>query len=339
MTSVLPGLEAGASITCCRRSPSSGDLADTAPGAAHATASRPASRTACCSRSWASATSARSTATTCPSCARYLRDLKDAEGPDAAARRHREGARRPAGQPGPGHLPHAAGLHARSARSGRTSRPRRAASKAYTDVDQRRDRRRDGSRPEGDGADRGDVPGEQAREGPRRSSRTGSSTSASASRTPSPSPPGRPRPACGRSSISTRTFLQRSFDQIFQEVALQNLPVVFTLDRAGLTGPDGPTHHGCFDIAYMRLFPNMVVMAPGDELDVAPMLDFALQQPHPTSMRYPKATLETVKREFAADRTGQGRSDRGRRRRGVRRLRHADAGGRCRRPTSSATRG
>lgn len=95
------------------------------------------------------------------------------------------------------------------------------------------------------------------------------------------------------------TFLQRSFDQIFQEVALQDLPVVFTLDRAGLTGPDGPTHHGCFDISYMRLFPNMIVMAPGDECDVEPMLDFALNQQHPISMRYPKATLETVKREMA----------------------------------------
>jgi 1-deoxy-D-xylulose-5-phosphate synthase len=95
------------------------------------------------------------------------------------------------------------------------------------------------------------------------------------------------------------TFLQRSYDQIFQEVALQDLPVVFTLDRAGLTGPDGPTHHGCFDIAYLRLFPNLVVMAPGDEQDVKPMLDFALRQPHPTSVRYPKASLETVKREFA----------------------------------------
>jgi 1-deoxy-D-xylulose-5-phosphate synthase len=95
------------------------------------------------------------------------------------------------------------------------------------------------------------------------------------------------------------TFLQRSFDQIFQEVALQNLPVVFTLDRAGLTGPDGPTHHGCFDIPYMRLFPNMIVMAPGDETDVAPMLKFALQQSSPTSMRYPKANLETVERPQA----------------------------------------
>jgi len=101
------------------------------------------------------------------------------------------------------------------------------------------------------------------------------------------------------------TFLQRSFDQIFQEVALQDLPVVFALDRAGLTGPDGPTHHGCFDIAYMRLFPNLVVMAPGDEADAKPMLDFALRQPHPTSMRYPKAALETVKREFAAIELGK----------------------------------
>ena len=64
------------------------------------------------------------------------------------------------------------------------------------------------------------------------------------------------------------TFLQRSYDQIFQEVALQNLPVTFMLDRAGLTGPDGPTHHGMFDIGYMRLFPNMIVMAPGDEHDL-----------------------------------------------------------------------
>ncbi len=93
------------------------------------------------------------------------------------------------------------------------------------------------------------------------------------------------------------TFLQRSFDQIFQEVSLQNLPVVFTLDRAGLVGADGPTHHGTYDIAYMRMFPNMAVMAPGDERDVAPMLDFALHRNGPTSIRYPKANLETIERE------------------------------------------
>jgi 1-deoxy-D-xylulose-5-phosphate synthase len=101
------------------------------------------------------------------------------------------------------------------------------------------------------------------------------------------------------------TFLQRSFDQIFQEVALQNLPVAFCLDRAGLTGPDGPTHHGCFDIPYMRLFPNMVVMAPGDELDVAPMLDFALAHNGPASLRYPKANLEKVDRPATPIELGQ----------------------------------
>jgi 1-deoxy-D-xylulose-5-phosphate synthase len=95
------------------------------------------------------------------------------------------------------------------------------------------------------------------------------------------------------------TFLQRSYDQIFQEVALQNLPVTFCLDRAGLTGPDGPTHHGCFDTTYLRLFPNMVVMAPGDELDVAPMLRFALGHNGPASLRYPKASLEKVDRAVA----------------------------------------
>jgi 1-deoxy-D-xylulose-5-phosphate synthase len=92
------------------------------------------------------------------------------------------------------------------------------------------------------------------------------------------------------------TFLQRSFDQIFQEVCLQNLPVVFAMDRAGLCGPDGPTHHGVFDIPYMRLFPNMVCMAPGDEADVAPMLKFCLQSTGPISMRYPKANLDKIAR-------------------------------------------
>jgi 1-deoxy-D-xylulose-5-phosphate synthase len=88
------------------------------------------------------------------------------------------------------------------------------------------------------------------------------------------------------------TFLQRSYDQIFQEVCLQNLPVTFMLDRAGLTGPDGPTHHGSFDLGYMRLFPNMVVMAPGDEHDITAMLDFALGHDGPTAIRYPKTAVE-----------------------------------------------
>ena len=91
------------------------------------------------------------------------------------------------------------------------------------------------------------------------------------------------------------TFLQRSYDQIFQEVTLQNLPVTFMLDRSGLTGPDGPTHHGMFDLGYLRLFPNMIVTAPGDASDVEKLLKFALGQDAPCSIRYPKATAEIIK--------------------------------------------
>jgi 1-deoxy-D-xylulose-5-phosphate synthase len=90
------------------------------------------------------------------------------------------------------------------------------------------------------------------------------------------------------------TFLQRSFDQIFQEVCLQNLPVIFMLDRAGLTGPDGPTHHGSYDLGYMRLFPHMVVLAPGDEHDLVAMLAWALQHDGPVAIRYPKAVVENI---------------------------------------------
>jgi 1-deoxy-D-xylulose-5-phosphate synthase len=93
------------------------------------------------------------------------------------------------------------------------------------------------------------------------------------------------------------TFLQRSFDQIFQEVCLQNLPVAFMLDRGGLTADDGPTHHGTFDLAYMRIFPNMVVMVPADASDVGAMLDFALTHAGPSSIRYPKAhALDLVRK-------------------------------------------
>jgi 1-deoxy-D-xylulose-5-phosphate synthase len=95
------------------------------------------------------------------------------------------------------------------------------------------------------------------------------------------------------------TFLQRSYDQIFQEVALQNLPVTFLLDRAGLTGPDGPTHHGTFDIGYLRVFPNMVVAAPGDEYDLSAMLDFSLGHDAPVSIRYPKTAAEKIDRPLA----------------------------------------
>jgi 1-deoxy-D-xylulose-5-phosphate synthase len=95
------------------------------------------------------------------------------------------------------------------------------------------------------------------------------------------------------------TFLQRSYDQIFQEVSLQNLPVTLLLDRAGLVGPDGPTHHGVFDLSYLRPFPNLVVLAPGDEQDLTRMLDWSLTQDRPAAIRYPKTTTERVPRKLA----------------------------------------
>ena len=84
------------------------------------------------------------------------------------------------------------------------------------------------------------------------------------------------------------TFLQRSFDQIFQEVALQNLPVVFCVDRAGLVGADGPTHHGLMDIGFLRMLPNMVLVAPADAVEMKRALEFALGQSQPVVIRYPK---------------------------------------------------
>ena len=84
------------------------------------------------------------------------------------------------------------------------------------------------------------------------------------------------------------TFLQRSFDQIYQEVALQNLPVVFCIDRAGVVGSDGPTHHGLMDIGFLRMMPNMVLMAPADEAELKLALEFALGENRPVCLRYPK---------------------------------------------------
>jgi 1-deoxy-D-xylulose-5-phosphate synthase len=84
------------------------------------------------------------------------------------------------------------------------------------------------------------------------------------------------------------TFLQRSFDQIFQEIALQNLPVVFCIDRAGVVGSDGPTHHGLMDVGFLRMMPNMVVTAPANAIEVKLALEFALSSDRPVAIRYPK---------------------------------------------------
>jgi len=93
------------------------------------------------------------------------------------------------------------------------------------------------------------------------------------------------------------TFLQRSYDHIFQEVCLQDLPVTFMLDRAGLAGPDGPTHHGVFDLGYLRVFPNISIMAPADEQDMKAMLEFSLQHDSATAIRYPKGVSPDLDRE------------------------------------------
>ncbi len=84
------------------------------------------------------------------------------------------------------------------------------------------------------------------------------------------------------------TFLQRAFDQLIHDVALQNLPVVFAIDRAGLVGGDGATHQGSFDLTYLRCVPNMVVMAPADENECRQMLYTALQHEGPAAVRYPR---------------------------------------------------
>lgn len=84
------------------------------------------------------------------------------------------------------------------------------------------------------------------------------------------------------------SFLQRSYDQLIHDIALQNLPVVFILDRAGLVGEDGPTHHGVFDLSYLRSIPNLVIMAPKDENELQHMLFTAMRYNGPTVIRYPR---------------------------------------------------
>lgn len=104
------------------------------------------------------------------------------------------------------------------------------------------------------------------------------------------------------------TFLQRAYDQLIHDVALQNLPVVFAIDRAGLVGADGATHAGAYDLAFLRCIPNMTVMVASDENECRQMLHTALQQPNPTAVRYPRGAgtgVATVK-EFTAIPVGKG---------------------------------
>jgi 1-deoxy-D-xylulose-5-phosphate synthase len=90
------------------------------------------------------------------------------------------------------------------------------------------------------------------------------------------------------------TFLQRAYDQVFQEVCLQNLPIVLALDRAGFSGQDGATHHGLFDIAYLRTYPQIVLMSPKDATELQEMLEFALGLERPSAIRYPRAKAAKI---------------------------------------------
>lgn len=104
------------------------------------------------------------------------------------------------------------------------------------------------------------------------------------------------------------TFLQRAYDQLIHDIALQNLPVVFAIDRAGLVGADGPTHAGSFDLSYLRCIPNMVVMTPSDENECRQMLYTAYQHNGPSAVRYPRGsgTGEPIQQEMAALPLGRG---------------------------------
>jgi 1-deoxy-D-xylulose-5-phosphate synthase len=90
------------------------------------------------------------------------------------------------------------------------------------------------------------------------------------------------------------TFLQRAYDQILHDVCLERLPVVFAIDRGGIVGEDGATHHGLFDLSYLRSLPNMVVMAPGDENELCRMLATAVRYDGPIAFRYPRGSATGV---------------------------------------------
>ena len=90
------------------------------------------------------------------------------------------------------------------------------------------------------------------------------------------------------------TFLQRAFDQTLMDVALHRLPVVFVIDRAGVTGPDGPSHHGVFDLSYLRVIPNLRIAAPADATELCALLETALTLDGPVAIRYPKGGVPTT---------------------------------------------
>jgi 1-deoxy-D-xylulose-5-phosphate synthase len=105
------------------------------------------------------------------------------------------------------------------------------------------------------------------------------------------------------------TFLQRGYDQLVHDVALQNLPVVFALDRAGIVGADGATHCGAFDIPYIRCVPNMSLIAPADEAECRRALTTAFRQDHPVAVRYPRGVGVGTAVDPALDELPWGRAE------------------------------
>jgi len=100
------------------------------------------------------------------------------------------------------------------------------------------------------------------------------------------------RPVCAIYS----TFLQRAYDQVVHDVCVQNLPVVFCMDRSGLIGDDGPTHMGLYDVTYLRALPNITIMAPRDEDELLPMLEHGLTLDGPSAIRYPRGSTSGRRR-------------------------------------------
>jgi 1-deoxy-D-xylulose-5-phosphate synthase len=105
------------------------------------------------------------------------------------------------------------------------------------------------------------------------------------------------------------TFLQRAYDQLIHDICIQNLPVVFAIDRAGLVGADGPTHHGSFDLSYLRCLPNLVIMAPSDEDECRQMLYTAFRMDCPVAVRYPRGTGPGVAVQAAMTELPSGRGE------------------------------
>ncbi len=105
------------------------------------------------------------------------------------------------------------------------------------------------------------------------------------------------------------TFAQRAYDQMLHDVCLQNLPVVLCLDRAGMVGEDGPTHHGVFDISYLRSMPNLTIMAPKDENELRQMMGTAFSLKHPVAIRYPRGSARGVPIESSFEKLAEGKAE------------------------------